>query len=49
MGGYGSVREAALRVLVDEKITRGRPDLPIRLGRLRAVQYAKGFGDDTAA
>ena len=49
IGGYGGVREAALMVLAGEKLTRGRTDLPVRLGRVRAVQYAKGVGDDTAA
>ncbi|MDT0349535.1 hypothetical protein [Pseudonocardia charpentierae] len=41
MGGYGSVREAALMVLAGEQLTRGRADLSVRLGRACAVQYAK--------
>jgi hypothetical protein len=49
MGGYGAVRHGALLVLAGEQLTRGRADLPVRLGRVRAVQYAKGFHKDTAA
>ena len=49
MGGYAAVRHGALLVLAGEKLTRGRGDLPVRLGRVRAVQYAKGFHKDTAA
>ena len=49
MGGYGAVREAALLVLVGDKRARDRTELPVRLGRLRAVEYAKGLRDDTVA
>lgn len=49
IGGYASVREAALLVLAAEALTRGCKDLPVRLGRVRAVKYAKGLRDDTAA
>lgn len=40
MGGYPCVREQALRVLASESVTRGRTDLPVRLGRQRAWKYA---------
>jgi hypothetical protein len=49
MGGYPHVRELALRVLADEPVTRGRPELPVRLGRLRAWGYARDWLGDTAA
>lgn len=49
MGGYACVREQALRVLADEPLTRGRPDLPVRLGRQRAWAYARDWTMDTAA
>jgi hypothetical protein len=49
LGGYPAVREAALLVLAEEGATRGRTDWPIRLGRLRAYQYARRLADDTPA
>jgi hypothetical protein len=49
MGGYPSVREYALRVLANEPLTRGRRDFPVRLGRLRAWNYARDWKQDTAA
>ena len=49
MGGYPGVREHALRVLASEPVTRGRQDFPVRLGRLRAWNYAREWLGDTAA
>lgn len=49
MGGYAAMREAALLVLAEEQLTRGRIDLPIRLGRQRACEYAQRLARDTAA
>lgn len=48
-GGYPCLRELALRVLAEEPVTRGRADLPVRLGRRRAWEYAQIWTDDTAA
>jgi hypothetical protein len=48
-GGYPRVRELALRVLANEPVTRGRPEFPVRLGRLRAWHYARDWLEDTAA
>jgi hypothetical protein len=48
MGGYPCVREHALRVLAEEPVTRGRADLPVRLGRRRAWDYAREWVRDTA-
>ena len=47
LGGYPAVREAALLVLAAEPVTRGRTDWPIRLGRVRAHEYARRLADDT--
>jgi hypothetical protein len=49
LGGHAAVREAALLVLAGEPVTRGRTDCPLRLGRLRAWEYARRLRDDTAA
>jgi hypothetical protein len=49
MGGYPHVREAALRVLAGEPLTRGRADLPVRLGRRRAWEYACRWAEDASA
>lgn len=48
MGGYPHVREAALRVLAHEPLTRGRADFPVRLGRRRAWEYACRWAADTS-
>jgi hypothetical protein len=48
MGGYPSVREYAMRVLANEPLTRGRPHFFVRLGRLRAWNYARDWLGDTA-
>lgn len=49
MGGHPSVREQALRALAAESLTRGRSDLPVRLGRRRAWEYAQRWIRDTVA
>jgi hypothetical protein len=49
VGGYPCLREHALRVLAGEPVTRGRTDLPVRLGRRRAWGYAQEWARDTAA
>jgi hypothetical protein len=46
-GGYPILREAALRVLASEQITRSRVKAPVRLGRRRAWEYARSWADDT--
>jgi hypothetical protein len=48
-GGYPGLREHALRRLAQEPLTRGRADLPVRLGRRRAWDYACAWVRDTAA
>jgi hypothetical protein len=47
MGGYSHVREAALRVLAAESVTRGSVGGPVRLGRVRAWFYAHQWLRDT--
>ena len=49
IGGYAVVREAALLVLAGEALTRGPHGPPRSPRRVRAVKYAKGLRDDTAA
>lgn len=46
VGGYPHLRECALQALAQEPLTRGRSDLPVRLGRLRAVEYARVWAGD---
>lgn len=46
MGGYPAVREAALQLLAAQDLTRGRADLPVRLGRRRAWEYARCWSGD---
>jgi hypothetical protein len=48
MGGYPAVRQEALRVLAGEPVSRGRRDVPVRLGRLRAWEYACQWVLDTS-
>jgi hypothetical protein len=48
MGGYAHVREAALRVLAQESLTRGLGGAPVRLGRFRAWAYARRWLADTS-
>ena len=49
LGGSPAVREAALLTLASEPVTRGRTDCPVRLGRVRAWEYAQRLADDTPA
>lgn len=48
-GGYPAFREAALLVLAHEPVSRSRTDWPIRLGRVRACEYARCLAGDTPA
>jgi hypothetical protein len=47
MGGCRPLREAALRTLAEEELTRGFADAPVRLGRQRAWEYACSLVNDT--
>ncbi|WP_214405148.1 hypothetical protein [Pseudonocardia lacus] len=47
IGGYGPVREGALRVLAEESVSHHPVGMPVRLGRVRARAHAQQWLRDT--